>query len=181
MTYFLYSVFIVLKSLHMIIANEEQYQKLLFSPDYNLNEQPPSEGPLVIEASINLSNILEVLEKQQIISLETSLRLYWKDARVKPVQRFLEGDDNLGSYITLNPKLAGQFWMPDIFIDKAKLVRTPVFFIQPAYLRLYNDSMVKYSSRMNYDVACPMNFRRYNYIANHNHLTYSPKILQIPS
>lgn len=71
--------------------------------------------------------------------------------RVNPVERFLEGDDSLGSYITLNPKLAEQFWMPDIFIDKAKLVRKPVSFIQPAYLRLYNDSMVKYSSRMNYD------------------------------
>ena len=61
MTYFLYSVLIVLKHLNLIQADEEQYQKLLFSPDYNLNEQPPSEGPLVIEASINLSNILEVL------------------------------------------------------------------------------------------------------------------------
>ena len=90
--------------------------------------------------------------------------------RVNPVERFLEGDDSLGSYITLNPKLAEQFWMPDIFIDKAKLVRKPVSFIQPAYLRLYNDSMVKYSSRMNYDVACPMNFRRYTYITNHNQL-----------
>ena len=76
MTNFLYLVLIVLKHLHVIKADEEQYQKLLFSPDYNLNKQPPSEGPLVIEASINLSNILEVLEKQQLISLETSLRLY---------------------------------------------------------------------------------------------------------
>lgn len=135
MTYLLYSLLIFLNHLHLIKAGEEQCQKLLFSPDYNLNEQPPSDGPLVIEASINLSNILEVLEKQQLISL--------------------------GSYITLNPKLAEMFWMPDIFIDKAKLVRKPVFFIQPAYLRLYNDSLVKYSSRMNYDVACPMNFRRF--------------------
>ena len=95
MTYLLYSLLIFLNHLHLITAGEEQCQKLLFSPDYNLNEQPPSAGPRVIEASINLSNILEVLEKQQLISLETSLRLYWKDTRVKPVERFLEGDDSL--------------------------------------------------------------------------------------
>ena len=98
----------------------------------------------MIEASINLSNILKVLEKQQLISLETSLRLYCKDARFKPVERFLEGDHSLGSYITRNHKLAKQFWTPEIFIDKAKMVRTPVFFVQPAYLRFYNDSMVKF-------------------------------------
>ena len=56
--------------------------------------------------------------------------------------------------------------MPDIFIDKAKSVRKPVFFIPPAYLRLYNDSLVKYSARMNYDVACPMDFKRSVFIFN---------------
>ena len=35
-------------------------------------------GPVVIRASINLRNILDVAEKEQIISLETTLRLYWK-------------------------------------------------------------------------------------------------------
>ena len=34
--------------------------------------------PLQINASINLRNILDVAEKEQIISLETTLRLYWK-------------------------------------------------------------------------------------------------------
>ena len=62
------------------------YQKITLSPDYNLHELPPSDGPLLVESSINLSNILGVLEKEQLISLETSLRLYWKDTRVKPVE-----------------------------------------------------------------------------------------------
>ena len=32
----------------------------------------------MIRASINLRNILDVAEKEQIISLETTLRLYWR-------------------------------------------------------------------------------------------------------
>ena len=35
-------------------------------------------GPVIIAASINLRNILDVGERQQLISLETTLRLYWK-------------------------------------------------------------------------------------------------------
>ena len=111
------------------ILHATGYQKITLSPDYNLHELPPSDGPLLVEASINLSNILGVLEKEQLISLETSLRLYWKDTRVKPVEKYLEGNDSLGPYITLNSKLAEIIWMPDIFIDKARSVRKPVFFI----------------------------------------------------
>ena len=33
---------------------------------------------IVFQASINLRNILEVREKEQLVSLETTLRLYWK-------------------------------------------------------------------------------------------------------
>ena len=154
------ALLVFLKFSLLIKAEEVEYQKFILSPGYNTNEQPPSEGPLTIEASINLSNILEVLETQQLITLESSLRLYWKETRVKLVEKFLEGRDSHGPYITLNPNIANNFWMPDIFIDKAKTVRKPEFFIQPAYLRLYNDSLIKYSARMNFDVACPMNFKR---------------------
>ena len=54
--------------------------KVEFTEDYSLHERPPTkEGePVLIEASINLRNILDVAEKEQIISLETTLRLYWK-------------------------------------------------------------------------------------------------------
>ena len=31
----------------------------------------------------------------------------------------------------------------------------------PAYLRVYNTSKLKYSARVNYDVACPMHFEEY--------------------
>lgn len=58
---------------------------------YDLDEAPQQEGggPLLIEASINLSNILEVDEKHQLITLETSLRLYWVDKRIKPKMKAL--------------------------------------------------------------------------------------------
>ena len=56
--------------------------------------------------------------------------------------------------------MAKQIWMPDIYIDKAKDVRKPAYFTQAAYLRLYNNSLIKYSARLNYDVACPMDFCR---------------------
>ena len=31
----------------------------------------------------------------------------------------------------------------------------------PAYLRVFNNSKLKYSARVNYDVACPMHFEEY--------------------
>ena len=75
--------------------------RILLEPDYSLHQRPPTdEGePLLLEvtcrkflyilfivaysvfifqASINLRNILEVREKEQLVSLETTLRLYWK-------------------------------------------------------------------------------------------------------
>ena len=54
--------------------------KVIFSEGYSVNERPPTKAgePVLIESSINLRNILDVAEKEQIISLETTLRLYWK-------------------------------------------------------------------------------------------------------
>ena len=37
--------------------------------------------------------------------------------------------------------------MPDVFIDQAKALRTPTYYIKPASLRVYNDSTIRYSSR----------------------------------
>ncbi|XP_023344150.1 glycine receptor subunit alpha-4 isoform X2 [Eurytemora carolleeae] len=135
--------------------------QLNVSPNYNLHERPYSKGPLKITASINLRNILDVDEKAQIVSLETTLRLYWKDPRISPKAEYLESFDSMGNYTTLNPSLASKIWMPDIFIDQAKVLRAPSYFIQPASLRVYNDSLIRYSSRINFDVACNMDFHRY--------------------
>ena len=40
-------------------------------------------------------------------------------------------------------------------------LRFPAYKVKPAYVRIYNDSMLKYSARVNYDVACPMHFEKY--------------------
>ena len=49
----------------------------------------------------------------------------------------------------------------DIFIDRAKDVRGPTYFKTPASIRVYNDSRLRFSKRINFDVACPMDFHLY--------------------
>ena len=71
----------ILPLISLVIINSIQAEhRVTFSEGYSLHERPPRpQGePVVIEASINLRNILDVAEKEQIISLETTLRLYWK-------------------------------------------------------------------------------------------------------
>ena len=59
----------------------------------------------------------------------------------------MDSEDSLGPYLTLNPSRADKFWMPDVFIDQAKALRTPTYYTKPASLRVYNDSTIRYSSR----------------------------------
>ena len=70
-------------ALFILVSFAKTHHKVIFSEDYSLHERPPTEDgkPLVIESSINLRNILDVREKEQIISLETTLRMYWKVIR----------------------------------------------------------------------------------------------------
>ena len=92
-----------LVALMVLVAAAAGDQRILLDQDYNLQERPasPEEGkPLLIQvvqyrnslrkgfskvsliqASINLRNILEVREKEQLVSLEITLRLYWKVRR----------------------------------------------------------------------------------------------------
>ena len=64
-------------------------------------------------------------------------------------------------YVTLNPSAAKNFWIPDIFIDQAKELRIPTYFVRPASIRVYKDSRIRYATRVNFDVACKMEFHRY--------------------
>ena len=86
---------------------------------------------------------------------------HYQDSRVVPKHQFLDSNDSTGSYFTLNPERASKFWMPDVFIDQAKALRTPTYYTRPASLRVYKDSTIRYSSRINYDVACNMDFHRF--------------------
>lgn len=128
---------------------------------YSVHEAPILEAgkPTQIDFSINVRNVLGVNEKEQLISLETSLRMYWRDPRVILDKAALI--DQTTEYVTLNPKVAKHFWIPDIFLDRAKEIRIPTFFTRPASLRVYNNSLLRYSSRFNFDMACIMDFRRF--------------------
>ena len=65
--------------------------KFTLTSNYNKEETPPSgEDPLLISASINLRNIFEVSETKQQISLDTTLRFYWRDIRITPEQSHLK-------------------------------------------------------------------------------------------
>ena len=137
-------------------------KKILLSPDYSPEELPPvKEGPLLVSASINLRNILDISETKQQISLETTLRFYWQDTRVTPKSEHLHGEDSLGQYVNLHPRAAATLWMPDTFIDQAISLRKPAYYTQTASIRVYNDSSIRYSARMNYDVACAMDFHKF--------------------
>lgn len=46
-------------------------------------------------------------------------------------------------------------------MDKAKSVRVPSYKIPPAYLRMFPNSEMLYSARVNYDISCPMSFEDY--------------------
>ena len=44
---------------------------------------------------------------------------------------------------------------------KAKELRIPTYYVRPASIRVYNDSMIRYATRVNFDVACKMEFHNY--------------------
>ena len=81
------------------------HPKVELSPAYSIHEAPTQQDgvPLDVNFTINLRNVIEVNEKAQIISLETSIRMFWKDFRV--YEHMEEGKE----YITLNPKAAEHF------------------------------------------------------------------------
>ena len=143
----------------ILVCYGENYvhPKVYLSPNYSIHEAPIyTEGvPIDVNFTINLRNILEVNEVAQLLSMETSIRMFWKDWRVRA--DLDEGKD----YLTLNPTAAKHFWIPDIFIDRSKSVRVPRYYVKPASLRIYDDQTLRYSSRINFDVACSMDFHKF--------------------
>jgi len=134
---------------------------------YNIHTPPlpPTGGPLLVSISISLRNILEIDELRQLITLETTIRLYWQDYRLNVTHLLPENQEKNASddYILLHPGAAQYIWFPDVYIDFAKALRIPKFMVAPASLRIYRNSTARYATQNNYDVACPMNFKNYPY------------------
>lgn len=65
------------------------------------------------------------------------------------------------NYVFFRSDVTRHIWFPDVYIDGIQDLRFPAYKVKPAYLRVYNDSLLKYSARVNYDVACPMHFEKY--------------------
>jgi len=155
-------VMVCLRPRHLILGccSEEKFTK---TADYQSDQIPPGENgdPLLVSSSINVRNILDISETKQQVSLETTLRFYWKDFRLVPHLKYLQANDSFGRYVNLHPRIAKTMWMPDIFIDQAINLRQPTYFTQPASVRLYENSLIRYSSRMNFDVACAMDFHKF--------------------
>ena len=93
----------------------------------------------------------------QEIGLESTIRLAWFDKRIKAkINKSI--DEN---YVIVNRNPVEHFWFPDIFISKAKELRKPYYKIPPSYLRVHEDGKMVYSARVNFDLSCPMKFKRY--------------------
>ena len=123
--------------------------KIFLPKDYNPDEKPPS-TPLLVTASLNLRNIISVSEINQRISLETTLRLFWKDPRItfhRDSSLTAKFDSKGFPYVLLPARKADIIWLPDIFLDQAITIRTPKILAQASSIRIHNDSSVRYSSR----------------------------------
>ena len=54
----------------------------------------------------------------QLITLETTLRLYWRDPRLQ-VEHLLPGQNETGDdYVLLHPDASNFIWFPDIYIGE---------------------------------------------------------------
>ena len=151
-------------SFYLKKCQDKKFEDILkISDDYNYHLPPQSELPIRVNFSINLRNVLEVNEVAETVSLETTLRMFWKDERLSLKLESLPRSFDLlnKSFITLHPSVTNLIWIPDIFIDQAVSLRRPRFHTPPASLRVYRDGMIRYSSRVNYDVACSMDFHFY--------------------
>ena len=129
-----------------------------FQQGYTVDEKPAGK-PLVVNASMNLRNIIKVSEKEQTISLEITLRMFWRDDRLSLKSTAGLPRDSTHydlSYIVQIGEEISKFWLPDLFVDEAIETRNPAYKVPTESLRLYKDSSLRFSKRFNFDVACVM-------------------------
>ena len=169
---FLFILIIIWKTMEADAAMNIQFE---IPPGYLKHIPPPkleSQDKLQIWASLNLRNIINLSQSNQMISIEASLNLFWYDNRIKVNIDLLHGKDDHGTYLTLNDDNARAFWTPDLYIDGVRNMRGPKkvkYFTAPISWRLYSSklakpappTLVRYSSRMNMDLGCKMNFEEF--------------------
>ena len=64
-------------------------------------------------------------------------------------------------YVLINRNATKAIWFPDLYVDKAKDLRNPVYQIPPADLKFIENHKMFYNRRINYDLSCPMQFKNY--------------------
>jgi hypothetical protein len=62
----------------------------------------------------------------QLVTLETTLRLYWRDPRLR-VDHILGNKSNDNSYVLLHPDAGKYIWFPDIYIGKSEKNKSKLF------------------------------------------------------
>ena len=134
-----------------------------FQEGYTVDEKPAGK-PITVNASMNLRNIIKISEKEQTISLDITLRMYWRDDRLRLKSTADLPRDlthyNLSYIVQLGEEIS-KFWLPDLFVDEAIKTRNPAYKVPTESLRLYEDSSLRFSKRFNFDVACAMDFTKY--------------------
>ena len=148
----------ILNAFSMYSGETFIHPNIHMSPDYNIHEAPiifPNEK-MTIDFDINLRNIFEVNEMRQLVTVEMDIHMSWKDARLE-----VDLKNKSLDFVALNPVAANYFWIPDIYIDEVKELRVATYAVKPASLRIYPDQHLRYSSRINFDVACQMEFHHY--------------------
>jgi len=158
-----------------LVQSIDGRHKVKLCQDYDKYDRPPTDNNAAVEVkvSLNLRNIIEVDDKQQTISSEIELRLYWNDSRVMMVKdkrmknkttgECIPRDKGHGNlcYAELSREEVDMFWLPDLFVDEAIKVRHPFFKIPTESVYVYENRSMRLSKRINFDSICMMNFKKY--------------------
>ena len=130
-----------------LFKNVHAIHRLDIPDNYVAHMIPLSEDekkPLDAKVLITVRNIVAINEARQEITLEASLKLFWKDKRIKikdTVKEF-DGEDGDKKYIVMDSRFADDLWIPDIFIDQSTMTRVSNFHTKPSSIRVYENSLI---------------------------------------
>jgi len=149
--------------LFIVVLNTFVDGDLLRMPPEVDNKNRPIPGPLQMRMGISIKAIHDYNVETSQVTLETEISLYWRDLRVSAPLDFTKDvyNDSDGTYIALSGEFASKIWMPDLQIDMAVSIRNPQYLNDASSFRIYQDGRIKYSTLLNYDVFCHMNFMLY--------------------